>query len=55
MLQAVDSLPLNFGITGKGNDALDKGLRDQILAGAVGLKLHEDWGTTPAAVDTCLR
>lgn len=55
MLQAVDTLPLNFGITGKGNDAIAKGLRDQILAGVVGLKLHEDWGTTPAVVDTCLR
>ena len=55
MLQAVDVLPMNFGITGKGNDALDKGLRDQIIAGAVGLKLHEDWGTTPAVIDTCLR
>ena len=55
MLQAVDTLPLNFGITGKGNDSLEAGLRDQILAGAVGLKLHEDWGTTPMAIDTCLR
>lgn len=55
MLQAIDTLPLNFGISGKGNDALDKGLRDQILAGAMGLKLHEDWGTTPAAIDTCLK
>jgi len=55
MLQAVDSLPLNFGITGKGNDAIADGLREQVLAGVVGLKLHEDWGTTPAVVDTCLR
>jgi urease len=55
MLQAVDTLPLNFGITGKGNDAIANGLREQVLAGVVGLKLHEDWGTTPAAVDTCLR
>ena len=55
MLQAVDTLPLNFGITGKGNDALGSGLKDQIVAGAVGLKLHEDWGTTPAAIDSCLR
>ncbi len=54
MLQAVDSLPLNFGFTGKGNTALPEGLRDQIAAGAVGLKLHEDWGTTPAAIDCCL-
>src|SRR5450432_3465025 len=54
MLQAVDSLPLNFGFTGKGNTALPAGLRDQIAAGAIGLKLHEDWGTTPAAIDCCL-
>jgi urease subunit alpha len=55
MLRAVDSLPLNFGFTGKGNTALPAGLRDQIQAGAIGLKLHEDWGTTPAAIDCCLR
>jgi len=54
MLQAVDALPLNFGFTGKGNTALPAGLREQILAGAIGLKLHEDWGTTPAAIDCCL-
>src|SRR3954452_1921060 len=54
MLQAVDSLPLNFGFTGKGNTSLPVGLGDQILAGAIGLKLHEDWGTTPAAIDCCL-
>jgi urease subunit alpha len=54
MLQAVDGLPLNFGFTGKGNTALPAGLREQIQAGAVGLKLHEDWGTTPAAIDCCL-
>src|SRR5580765_8382539 len=54
MLQAVDGLPLNFGFTGKGNTALPAGLADQILAGAIGLKLHEDWGTTPAAIDCCL-
>ncbi|MEY2410667.1 MAG: urease subunit alpha [Verrucomicrobiota bacterium] len=54
MLQAVDGLPLNFGFTGKGNTSLPAGLRDQILAGAIGLKLHEDWGTTPAAIDCCL-
>lgn len=54
MLQAVDALPLNFGFTGKGNTALPAGLADQILAGAIGLKLHEDWGTTPAAIDCCL-
>jgi len=54
MLQAVDSLPLNFGFTGKGNTALPAGLPEQIRAGAIGLKLHEDWGTTPAAIDCCL-
>ncbi len=54
MLRAVDALPLNFGFTGKGNTALPAGLRDQVLAGAIGLKLHEDWGTTPAAIDCCL-
>lgn len=54
MLQAVDSLPLNYGITGKGNDSDPKALREQCEAGAVGLKLHEDWGTTPAAIDACL-
>ena len=55
MLQATDGLPLNFGFTGKGNTALPAGLPEQILAGAIGLKLHEDWGTTPAAIDCCLR
>jgi len=54
MLQAVDALPLNFGFTGKGNTALPGGLLDQVQAGAIGLKLHEDWGTTPAAIDCCL-
>ena len=54
MMQATDSLPLNFGFTGKGNTALPAGLPEQILAGAIGLKLHEDWGTTPAAIDCCL-
>ena len=54
MLQAVDNFPLNFGFTGKGNTALPAGLADQIQAGAIGLKLHEDWGTTPAAIDCCL-
>jgi urease subunit alpha len=54
MLQALDGLPLNFGLTGKGNTAHPAGLADQILAGAIGLKLHEDWGTTPAAIDCCL-
>ncbi len=55
MLQACDVLPLNFGFLGKGNSAEPEGLEEQIVAGAVGLKLHEDWGTTPAAIDTCLR
>ncbi len=55
MLEATDSLPLNFGFTGKGNASLEPGLPEQILAGAVGLKLHEDWGSTPAAIDCCLR
>lgn len=54
MLQAVDQLPLNFGFTGKGNTAKPEGLPEQIYAGALGLKLHEDWGTTPAAIDNCL-
>jgi urease subunit alpha len=55
MLQGTDALPLNFGFTGKGNTALPAGLADQILGGAIGLKLHEDWGTTPAAIDCCLK
>ncbi|OAA62669.1 Urease [Niveomyces insectorum RCEF 264] len=54
MLQACDALPVNVGITGKGNDCGPAGLRAQVEAGACGLKLHEDWGTTPAAIDTCL-
>ncbi|KAI8963638.1 urease [Daldinia sp. FL1419] len=54
MLQACDQLPVNIGITGKGNDSDPGALREQILAGACGLKLHEDWGTTPAAIDSCL-
>ncbi len=54
MLEACDSLPLNIGFTGKGNSSLPAGLVDQIRAGAIGLKLHEDWGTTPAAIDCCL-
>jgi urease subunit alpha len=54
MLQATDTIPMNFGFTGKGNSAKPQGLGEQILAGAVGLKLHEDWGTTPAAIDCCL-
>ena len=54
MLQAVEALPLNFGFLGKGNASLPDALREQIHAGAMGLKLHEDWGTTPAAIDNCL-
>ncbi|KAI9171643.1 Urease [Paramyrothecium foliicola] len=54
MLQACDALPINFGITGKGNDSSPEALRDQVNAGACGLKLHEDWGSTPGAIDSCL-
>ena len=54
MLQALDTLPMNFGLLGKGNASLPDGLTEQIRAGAMGLKLHEDWGTTPAAIDCCL-
>lgn len=54
MLQAVDNLPVNIGITGKGNDSSPEALREQVIAGACGLKLHEDWGSTPAAIDSCL-
>jgi urease len=54
ILQACDTLPLNIGITGKGNDSSPTALREQVNAGACGLKLHEDWGTTPAAIDSCL-
>ncbi|XP_061991902.1 urease [Rosa rugosa] len=54
MLQSTDEVPLNFGFTGKGNSAKPDGLHKIIKAGAMGLKLHEDWGTTPAAIDNCL-
>jgi urease subunit alpha len=54
MLQATDDLPLNFAFLGKGNSAKPEGIPEQIIGGAVGLKLHEDWGTTPAAIDCCL-
>jgi urease subunit alpha len=54
MLQAFEGLPINVGILGKGNGSLPKPLEDQIRAGACGLKLHEDWGTTPAVIDTSL-
>ncbi|HCY16844.1 MAG: urease subunit alpha [Curvibacter sp. GWA2_64_110] len=54
MLQAADAFPMNLGFLGKGNAALPGALHEQINAGAIGLKLHEDWGTTPAAIDNCL-
>ncbi|HXG47709.1 MAG TPA: urease subunit alpha, partial [Methylomirabilota bacterium] len=54
MLEAADEYPINLGFLGKGNCATPQPLREQILAGAIGLKLHEDWGTTPAAIDCCL-
>jgi len=54
MYQAVEALPINFGFLGKGNASLPAALEEQIEAGAMGLKLHEDWGTTPAAIDNCL-
>ncbi len=55
MLEAADAYPVNLGLLGKGNSSDPDSLRDQIEAGACGLKLHEDWGSTPAAIDTCLR
>ncbi|WP_414754198.1 urease subunit alpha [Anabaena sp. CCY 9910] len=54
MLQAADAFPVNLGFLGKGNTSQPQGLTEQIFAGAIGLKLHEDWGTTPATIDTCL-
>lgn len=54
MLSALDGLPMNFGLLGKGNASVPTALEEQIRAGAMGLKLHEDWGTTPAAIDCCL-
>ncbi len=54
MLQAAEAFPVNLGFLGKGNSSQAPGLVEQIQAGAIGLKLHEDWGTTPAAIDTCL-
>jgi urease subunit alpha len=54
MLKATEAWPLNFGFLGKGNSARPEGLREQVEAGALGFKLHEDWGTTPAAIDQCL-
>jgi urease subunit alpha len=55
MLEAIDDLPLNFGLLGKGNDSMEPALIEQIIAGACGLKLHEDWGSTPATIDAALR
>src|SRR5258708_4154548 len=55
MLQAAEAFPMNLGFFGKGNTSLAPGLAEQIEAGACGLKLHEDWGTTPAAIDNCLK
>jgi urease subunit alpha len=54
MLEASEGIPINLGFFGKGNSSQPEGLNEQIEAGAIGLKLHEDWGTTPAAIDTCL-
>ena len=54
MYEAAEAFPLNFGFLGKGNSSLPESLREQIRAGALGLKLHEDWGTTPEAIDVCL-
>ncbi|KPA92591.1 urease [Pseudomonas asplenii] len=54
MLQAADAFPMNIGLTGKGNASLPEPLVEQVKAGAIGLKLHEDWGTTPASIDNCL-
>src|SRR6201996_3187384 len=54
MLEAADAWPMNFGFLGKGNASAAAPLEEQIRAGACGLKLHEDWGTTPSAIDTCL-
>jgi urease subunit alpha len=54
MLAAADAFPMNLGFFGKGNASRPEALRQQVDAGAIGLKLHEDWGTTPAAIDTCL-
>jgi len=54
MMLATDTVPLNFGFTGKGNDSGERGLRDIVEAGACGLKLHEDWGSNPEAIDRAL-
>src|SRR5207245_11046 len=54
MLGAADAFPMNLGFLGKGNVSLPTPLEEQVRAGAIGLKLHEDWGSTPAAIDNCL-
>ncbi len=54
MLEAAEAFPMNLGFLGKGNASLPEALREQVEAGVIGLKLHEDWGTTPAAIDCCL-
>ncbi len=54
LMQAADAFPMNLGFMGKGNARLPGALKEQVVAGAIGLKLHEDWGTTPAAIDNCL-
>src|SRR6185295_340466 len=54
MIQAAEGFPINLAFAGKGNASLPEALEEQIKAGAAGLKLHEDWGTTPAAIDNCL-
>lgn len=54
MIQAAESFPVNFGFLGRGNTSKPRSIYDQILGGAVGLKIHEDWGSTPAVIDTCL-
>jgi urease subunit alpha len=55
MLQSAEAFPMNLGFLGKGNCSLPQALHEQVHAGAIGLKLHEDWGTTPAAIDNCLQ
>lgn len=55
MLEAAEAFPMNLGFLGKGNSSQPQGLVEQIVAGVIGLKLHEDWGTTPATIDTCLK
>ena len=53
-MQSTDNFPINLGFLGKGNTSSKEVIRDIVAAGAVGLKLHEDWGTTPATIDACL-